>query len=347
MDKDTIGNIIKVYIREHRAAAAVYLAAVLLFYLVAGLYGYGDSMRHMSYALLLAAVLGLLTGTFHFVGYLRHLREIRDAGKKEGERREALPVPRTMAEQYYYDMVCGMEEERRAFLSEYDEKKKDRADYYTMWTHQIKTPIAALRLLLQEKGAGHSGRELEELFKIEQYAGMALHYARLDSMSGDLVLQSCDVWGIARQTVRQYSILFIGSGLSFSMEDCHLRAVTDEKWLSFVIGQILSNALKYTSRGQIRIYGEDKNGRPTGGEASWLVIEDTGIGIRESDLPRIFERGFTGYNGRLCQKSTGIGLYLCRQILDRLGHAIEVRSKMGEGTRVRLGFLQESQVTKM
>ena len=93
-----------------------------------------------------------------------------------------------------------------------DEKKKDRADYYTMWTHQIKTPIAALRLLLQEEGAGHSGRELEELFKIEQYAGMALHYARLDSMSGDLVLKSCDVWGIARQTVRQYSILFVGCG---------------------------------------------------------------------------------------------------------------------------------------
>ena len=125
------------------------------------------------------------------------------------------------------------------------------------------------------------------------------------------------------------------------MEDFVCHAVTDEKWLSFVIGQILSNALKYTSRGRIRIYGADREGHRTKGEAVYLVMEDTGIGICESDLPRIFERGFTGYNGRLCQKSTGIGLYLCRQIMDRLGHTIEVQSKMGKGTRVCLGFRQE------
>jgi Signal transduction histidine kinase len=162
-------------------------------------------------------------------------------------------------------------------------------------------------------------------------------------MSGDLLLKSCDICRIVRQVVKQYSVLFIGSRLSFSMEPFVCRGVTDEKWLSFVIGQLLSNSLKYTHEGRICIYGADEKGRRTDGEAVFLVIEDTGIGIQKSDLPRIFERGFTGYNGRLDKKSTGIGLYLCRQILDRLGHTIEVHSKMGEGTKVTVGFRQDPQ----
>ena len=210
------------------------------------------------------------------------------------------------------------------------------ADYYTMWTHQIKTPIAALRLLLQGEK-----QQLEELFKIEQYAEMALHYARLDSISSDLLFQTQDVAAILRAAVRKYSILFIGSGLSFALEEFSLHEVTDEKWLSFVFEQILSNALKYTQDGAIQIYGLDRQGEKTHGEAAFIVIEDSGIGIREEDLPRIFERGFTGHNGRMDKRSTGIGLYLCRQILDRLSHTIRVESRMGQGTKVIVGFARE------
>lgn len=108
------------------------------------------------------------------------------------------------------------------------------------------------------------------------------------------------------------------------------------------IGQILSNALKYTADGGIRIRGLDRDGKETNAQAVYVVIEDDGIGIRREDLPRIFERGFTGYNGRIDRKSTGIGLYLCRQIMDRLGHTIRVESEVGAGTRVTLGFLQDS-----
>ena len=123
--------------------------------------------------------------------------------------------------------------------------------------------------------------------------------------------------------------------------------VTDGKWFSFVIEQVLSNALKYTKKGAISIYGADENGSRTEEGCSYLVIEDTGIGIEEGDLPRIFERGFTGYNGRLGNKSTGIGLYLCRQIMDRLGLPIRVESGRNEGTKVFLGIAQEEILTKM
>ena len=185
-------------------------------------------------------------------------------------------------------------------------------------------------MLLQEQEDAFSKEQQEELFKIEQYAKMALQYARLQNMSSDLVLKRYDVCQIVRQAIKSYSILFIGSGLSFSMEDFTCYIVTDEKWLSFVIEQLLSNALKYTHNGGIHISSD----------AYTLVIEDTGIGISESDLPRVFERGFTGYNGRIDKKSTGIGLYLCRQILEKLGHTITITSKIGVGTKVTLGFYQ-------
>ncbi len=341
MNKTSVKKMAGVYIKEHRTVLAVFAVAAVLFYFIAGLYGYQDSIKHMSYALFLVLIFGLFVGILGCVRYIRHLNALWDAGQRDGERGDSLPKARTTAEQYLYDIISDLEQERRYFLSEYDEKKQDMADYYTMWTHQIKTPIAALRLLLQDEEHPWPKQAREELFKIEQYAQMALSYARLDSLSGDLLLTDCDICQVARQAVRQYSVLFIGSGLSFTMERCSCHAITDEKWLSFVIGQVLSNALKYTSHGQIQIYGANRRKERTEGAASYLVIEDTGIGISESDLPRIFERGFTGYNGRLCKKSTGIGLYLCRQILDRLGHTIEVQSVMGQGTKVFLGFGQE------
>ena len=171
---------------------------------------------------------------------------------------------------------------------------------------------------------------------------MALYFARLDSLSSDLLFRHCDVQEIVKQAVRKYSVLFLRSGLSFQMEAFEIRAVTDEKWLSFVVEQVFSNALKYTHQGGIAIYGADETGSRKEGRTSYLVIEDTGIGIRESDLPRIFERGFTGYNGRMDRKSTGIGLYLCDQIMGRMSHTIRVQSSPGEGTKVILGFLQQT-----
>ena len=323
-------RMMKAYIKEHGKTAAGYIFLAAVLYAVAGLYGYGQSVKNMSYALVLAAFSGLCISIWDFVHYMKRCRELLNVLQKEGERADDLPPFHSLPEKYYQDMIRGADQRMRLMISEYDQKKKDMTDYYTMWTHQIKTPIAAMRLLLQEEdnGGPNTGQAMEQLFKIEQYAEMALHYARLDSMSSDLLLKSCDIYRIVKQAVKKYSVLFIGSGLSFSMEEFSLQAVTDEKWLSFVMEQVLSNALKYTVCGGIRIYGY----------ASFLVIEDTGIGISETDLPRIFERGFTGYNGRMDKKSTGIGLYLCRRILDRLSHTIRVESCVGQGTKVIIGL---------
>ena len=349
-------HIWKCYLKERSILLVLFLLLVLIFFAVSALYGYEKSMENMSYAAVLAVFFGGCVCFFDFLRYRSKCMKLQDALAKSGESDYYLPGPGGLVEELYYEIVCEAEGEKRRLISELDEKKADMADYYTMWTHQIKTPIAALRLLLQrmteedsqegdlaEKQRMENLRQsTEELFKIEQYAEMALHYARLDSMSSDMLFKSYDINVIIRQAVKKYAVLFIGSGLTFSIVNFECRAVTDEKWLGFVVEQILANALKYTKEGGIRIYGAEENLQECVRNVSYVIIEDTGIGIRESDLPRIFERGFTGYNGRMGMKSTGIGLYLCRQIMDRLAHTIRVESKEGKGTRVILGFSQKT-----
>ena len=200
-----------------------------------------------------------------------------------------------------------------------------------MWTHQIKTPIAAMRLLLQEEDTPFSREMQSELFQTEQYVQMALQYLRMEKMTSDLVFARYDLDALIRQAVRKYAPLFIRRKIILSYEPVHCEVLTDEKWLVFVLEQILSNALKYTKSGSIHIYLLPDAPKT-------LVIEDTGIGIAPEDLPRIFEKGYTGCNGRADKRSTGIGLYLCRQIMEKLSHTIRIESEMGVGTKVYLGL---------
>lgn len=325
------------WLREHVKGAAIYGLITLILFGIAGLYGYGASVKNMFYGVVLIAFFGICYGIWGYAGYRAKCIVLMDLAQKSGERADALFEAKTYQEKLYQDIIRVQEEEMRRIVSEYDEKKQDMADYYTMWIHQIKTPIAAMKLLLAEGDPA-----CRELFKVEQYAQMALGYARLESLSADLLFKTQDIYTVIKQAVKKYSILFIGSGLSFNLEEFSCQAVTDEKWISLVIEQLLSNALKYTTSGGIRIRGLDRNGKETNAQAVYVVIEDDGIGIRQEDLPRIFERGFTGYNGRYDRKSTGIGLYLCRQIMERLGHTIRAESEIGVGTRVTLGFLQDS-----
>lgn len=335
----------KAYIREHIRYALDYGLGISILYILAGLYGYDEALANMSYALVLILFFGSIYVVYDYVCYKKKCLRLADAALREGERASSLPIADSLPEAIYQEMFTAKERKVSRMITEYDEKKREMADYYTMWIHQIKTPIAAMHLLLEDAGgetADLTGQQAsEELFKIEQYAEMALHYARLDSLTSDLAFKRYEIHEIVKQAVRKYAVLFIGSGLTFSMEEFSLRAVTDEKWMAFVIEQVLSNAIKYTKTGGISIYGANAAGERQTGEVNYMVIEDTGIGIREEDLPRIFERGFTGYNGRMDKKSTGIGLYLCHQIMGRLGAAIRVESKEGKGTKVLLGFCQE------
>ena len=244
---------------------------------------------------------------------------------------ENLPEPADLLEQDYQQVIRQVFLAKGRMESEFSVKYRNMTDYYTMWAHQIKTPIAAMRLLLQSEPYPQREELIEQLFRTEQYVEMVLQYMRTESGGKDLVIRQYPLEEIVRQAVRKYAKSFIRKKIALEFSELKGTVVTDEKWLGFVVEQILSNALKYTKKGSISIYMDPESPRT-------LVIEDTGIGIAPEDLPRIFENGFTGYNGRSGKKSTGIGLYLCRNVMDRLSHTISIESEVGKGTKVRLGL---------
>lgn len=253
---------------------------------------------------------------------------------------EQLPEYMDIIEYDYQELAKKLYQAKQELISKNRIAKKELLDYYGMWVHQIKTPIAALDILLQntermlyqldekemmQKAISVSDMKME-LFKIEQYVEMALNYLRVEDISSDLVFKKHELDDMVRQVIRKYAKIFISKKIKIDFKLTKACIVTDEKWFIFVLEQIISNALKYIKKGQIFIYMKEKS----------LVIEDTGIGIPAEDLPRIFEKGFTGYNGRENKKSTGIGLYLCKNIMDKLQWNITVDSEVGSGTKIYL-----------
>ena len=302
---------------------------ILIFSEVVWLSGAGGVLA--GYTALLSGVLALLLALLDLRRFALRHRQLSDALKSIRVSDEQLPPPENLIEEDYRQLIRALGEEKQRQASAMDLRMSDMQDYFTLWAHQIKTPIAAMRLILQTKPE-NSATEIEgELFRVEQYVEMVLNYLRLDSDSTDFVFKTCALDGIIRQCVRKYAKQFIRKKISLEYQGTALQVLTDEKWLCFVIEQILSNALKYTAAGSIRIF--------TQGET--LVIADTGMGIAPEDLPRVFEKGYTGYNGRTDKKATGIGLYLCKKILQKLGHGISISSEVGKGTRVSIDLSRE------
>ena len=332
---------IRTYIRRHRLGIFMYVMFCSIFAVV--LFLYQMPMEPAVYAIGLCMTLAVIVLAADSVRYRRKVETLTWQLEAVKEGTEKLPESEDEVEQLYQRLLENAQIERTCQVGDILQEKSEMTDYFTLWTHQIKTPIAAMYLLLQQqipqqdrsqeihfmKQYFIQKREIEsELFKIEQYVEMVLQYLRLNSSVNDFVLQEYELDGMVRQAVRKYAPMFIRRKLSLHYEPLQVKAVTDEKWLTFVLEQILSNAIKYTSAGDIFV-------RMEGG---CLVVEDTGIGILPEDLPRIFDKGYTGYNGRSDKKASGIGLYLVKKILEKLGHKILIESEPGKGTKVKLLF---------
>ena len=278
------------------------------------------------YAGLLCLIVLSVCAVWDFVQWRRRLVYLESIAGQAALLLHMLPEPRNMEERIYRELLSELNEERRSAVSALDARLRESVDYYTMWVHQIKTPIAAMGLLLQEDESPR-GRELAtELFRIERYVELVLSYLRLEGPSTDYLIRMTALDPVLRQAARKYAPLFIRGRVSLDLRETGLRVLTDEKWLQLVVEQVLSNAVKYAPGGHVTVRCKGES----------LIVEDDGVGIAPEDLPRIFDRGFTGCNGRMDKRSTGIGLYLCRQICRRLGHTITVDSEPGRGTRVTL-----------
>ena len=315
------------YAHSHWRALALAAAFTAVFLTVFWLYGLPG--EPVLYAGAICGILGGVAAIADFIRYRERDRRLRQLEARFEE--QYLPAPRDTIEDDYQTLLRAMDRRRMEQENRWISARQELTDYYTLWAHQIKTPIAAMRLQLQ-MGA-EPGEMEEELFRIEQYVEMVLGYLRSESLSGDLMIRRWDLDEVVRGCVRKYRKQFIRRRIGLDYAPLHATVLTDAKWLAFVIEQVLTNALKYTPEGgTIRI-------RMHALRADALVIEDTGVGIRPEDLPRVFEKGYTGVNGREGdRRATGIGLYLCRRILSRLGHGIEIESAPNRGTRVILSL---------
>ena len=303
-----------------------YRAKILITcFIIVGIFVVTDMLFDMPkiavlYPLILTLSIGLIAVCFDFVFFIKRHDQLTQIP-------DELPAPKNQIEEDYQLIISKLNEEARISQMKASENYNDMVEYYTVWAHQIKTPIAAMRLNLQSEDTETARRLMGDLNRIEAYVEMVLTFLRLDSNNTDYLIKEYDIDEIIRPAVRKFSREFILKKLKLEYEPVNFRAVTDSKWLSFIIEQIISNAVKYTSEGSVRIYMD---------EPGILCIEDTGIGISAEDLPRIFENGYTGFNGREDKRASGIGLYLCKRIADNLGHKISAESKVGEGTKMIL-----------
>ena len=283
------------------------------------------------YPALLCAALGILIIVFDFLRVKREHETLNNIRNIADVITESLPKIDGIKDEDYQQILRLLSEEHNNFRTQTNRKYTDMIDYYTVWAHQIKTPIASMRLHLQNEDSALSRKLSADLHRIEQYVEMVLTFLRLNSESTDYVIKEYDLDRIVKQAVKKFSTEFIGRKLSLVYEPLYTTVITDEKWLSFVIEQVLSNALKYTPAGSITITLESEK---------ILRIRDTGIGVAPEDLPRIFENGYTGYNGRTDKKASGIGLYLCKRVCSNLGHTITARSIVGVGTTIDIDLTQ-------
>lgn len=312
---------IKTYLLQYRWTALLFVACTGVF---AGVFSLYDlEIEAVWYAAGLCILLIGIVLAAHFCFYEKKHMERQRILKNIEILDGRLPRPRTLAEMDYQQMVLALRQICDKNLTQLQKERQETLDYYTAWVHQIKTPISVMRMTLQAEDTKKNRDLLAELFRIEQYVEMVLSYLRIGSETTDFVFGEYTLDTIIRQAIHKYASLFVRKRIRLLYEPTEVTVLTDEKWLLFMIEQILSNAVKYTQKGMVYI---------TVTEEKVLQIEDTGIGIASEDLPRIFEKGFTGYNGRADKKSTGLGLYLCQKTADRLSHKLYVESEVGKGT---------------
>lgn len=314
-----------------RSKKRLLLASLVICALLAGSFVlYRLPAEAVLYPVALCVLLGL---AFLIADHLRCRSRCRALERLKGQQAvapEELPAAETPCEQAWRGLALELQREVIADKTEAETRYRDMVDYYTVWAHQIKTPIASMKLTLQNEDSTLARRLNSDLFRTEQYVEMVMAFLRLEPGNTDYVFREYTLDALIRPSLRKFSSEFISRKLTLDYQPSALRLVTDEKWFAFVLEQLLSNALKYTRKGCIRI--------DTAGQE--LRITDTGIGIAAEDLPRIFEKGYTGINGRTDRSASGLGLYLCHRICGNLGISIRIESEAGTGTTVFLNVAQ-------
>ena len=319
-------EIIKSYLKKNLKIYLLLIVFIFIFILI--FYLYNLPFEVLFYSSSLCFIVALIVSIIDFNNYRKSYIDLKYLESNILNNMEDLSKSLDIRVEYYQKIIERLHNEVEKLKIDDNKKMENLADYYSMWIHQIKTPIAAINFLLDNEEIDVKAFR-QELFKIERYVEMVLTYIRLGSETSDYVITSINLDEVVRENIKKYATLFINKKIKLNYVSHEIYVISDKKWLGFAFEQLLSNAIKYTkSGGEISINISE----------SKLIIEDNGIGIYEEDLPRIFEQSFTGLNGRYEKKSSGLGLYLCKKTLDKLQHKIEITSKVNKGTKVMITF---------
>lgn len=323
------------YVKYRRFPLILLMMSLSVFWLLQFLYRAPlESVGYTTLINLTLTAMILIPDYFHYRLRRRQLKQLEQAWLTQIWE---LPYTQEPMEKAYQDLIL----KQREILEEEKEKQltasRQREELVTLWMHQIKLPLAAMSLIIEDLDpekqppAAHLNELRLALMRTEQYAQTALKTIQIENLKNDLVMETCDLKEICAEVIRKQALVFILKKLTLNFEAESVWVTTDRKWLAFMLEQLLSNSLKYTQQGSITI-------SLIPGERPRLILSDTGCGIAEEDLPRIFERGYTGYNGHQDFKASGIGLFLCRKVSSTLGLTLNLQSHKNEGTQVTLEF---------
>jgi signal transduction histidine kinase len=296
------------------------------------------SLANVLYINLVSAAFFILYLTARYLYYKSYFKALNDIVRNESDEIiSRLPKSKSYEQILFHEVLTVLYNEQSSKIQRLHEQKKEYEEFITSWVHQVKTPIAVSRLLIENNSSSQNKDTLysieEELDKIENYIEQALYYSKIDDFSKDYLINEVELNKLVKESVKKQAKTFINKKINIEIENADLMVATDKKWLLFILDQVLTNSLKYTSiGGEIKIYGLIE------ARAQKLIIEDNGIGIKPEDLDRVFDKGFTGYNGRENYKATGIGLYLSKKLARRLGHDMYVESKYSEYTKIIIIF---------
>jgi len=316
-------------LKEFRSGILAFLGVSLIFLCVFILYKL-PVMAVLYPAILSALYLCLLATVKLFHRKKKHEELVELSSQPALTVEHKLGAPASLLESDYQRLLRNVSMELSQMIQEGECMRKDMQDYYAMWAHQIKTPIASMRLKLQAEDSQNARLLLQNLRSIDAYADMVMTYVRLNSETTDYVIKEESIKSLVTESVKKFSVDFIGKKLSLSVDVQDENVLTDRKWASVILEQIISNSIKYTDKGGISITYDKEKGS--------LCISDTGIGIDPANLPRIFEKGYTGFNGRGESHSSGIGLFVAKKAADNLHIRIECKSVVNEGTTMELFF---------
>lgn len=330
----------KEFLKIYKAQVLMNFAFIALMEMLLYLFGVNNSL--MIYLLLIDVVLEFIYLCQQYMKKFKYYKEIKDKISMLDHKTmiaEMLERPDFFEGRLLYDTLEICNKSMNDEILKYKTEAAGYREYIEMWIHEVKTPLAAAKLILENHPGDTSKMLDEELGQINYYLEQALYYARSNSVEKDYLVKEIDLKELVQNSIKANARMLINQKIKIQMENLDQEVFTDEKWILFILNQIISNSIKYKKENaQIAFSAEETENQ------IFLKIKDNGIGISTKDLPRITEKGYTGVTGRNYQKSTGMGLYLCKKLCEKLQLSFKIESEEGKYTTVIIGFPRNSMI---